>query len=140
MSSRYGTLEDINGNKIYPNPYYKIGDIFITTRDENPSERFGGTWEKLPDETFLMTSSENYPIKSIGGENEHTLTVDEIPNHTHTIYSAGNTNYATGVVTSMGNRNGNNPTTNTISTSNCGDKPHNNMPKFYAVYVWIRVA
>ena len=137
--SKYGTLKDNEGNKIYPNAYYKIGDIFITTNEENPANRFGGTWEKLPDETFLMTASSKYAVKSTGGENEHTLTIDEMPKHRLQINGNGSgDSWATGNIMM------NSAYSNTPATANTeyigGDQPHNNMPKFYAVYVWIRVA
>ena len=144
--SKYGTLKDNEGNKIYPNAYYKIGDIFITTNEENPANRFGGTWEKLPDETFLMTASSKYAVKSTGGENEHTLTIEEMPSHGHEIKDTSyNVNF--GRVDGGG---GPNFPINGAGAGNSyglvtaletgGNKPHNNMPKFYAVYVWIRVA
>lgn len=136
---KYGTLKDNEGNKIYPNAYYKIGDIFITTNEENPANRFGGTWEKLPDETFLMTASSKYAVKSTGGENEHILTIEEMPKHRLQINgSGGGEQWATGNIM-MNSAYGNTQTT--AYTEYIGeDNPHNNMPKFYAVYVWIRVA
>lgn len=139
--SKYGTLKDNEGNKIYPNAYYKIGDIFITTNSENPADRFGGTWEKLPDETFLMTASNTYAVKSTGGENEVTLTTDQIPSHYHTNKAGTNVQSATNgdaYIIGYGGAFGQNGTRNTQSTG--GGQAHNNMPKFYAVYVWIRVA
>ena len=101
--SKHGTLKDYEGNNIYPNAYYKIGDIFITTNNENPANRFGGTWEKLPDETFLMTASSNYTVKSTGGENEHTLTIDEIPPHNHPLAIEGGSSSRYGAKLQQGN-------------------------------------
>ena len=133
---KYGTLKNKEGNKIYPNAYYKIGDIFITTNDENPSDRFGGTWEKLPNETFLMTASDSYAVKTTGGENEHTLTIEEIPSHTHTAKIrnsvASGTNGYTADASGSGGVN--------INNNTGGGQPHNNMPKFYTIYAWIRVS
>lgn len=147
--SKYGTLKDNEGNKIYPNAYYKVGDIFITTNEENPADRFGGTWQKLPDETFLMTASSNYVVKSTGGENKVTLTVEQTPAHDHKLTNGGNNdlkitmnagsggnNYNMGYASSDASESG----PYVITTKVGGGQPHNNMPKFYAVYVWIRVA
>lgn len=136
--SKHGTLKDYEGNKIYPNAYYKVGDIFITTNEENPADRFGGTWEKLPDETFLMTSSSNYAVKSTGGENEHTLTINEIPSHKHTFGIAPQNDNGSYVIPYGGKRFSD--TAQAITSDVGGGQPHNNMPKFYAVYIWIRVA
>lgn len=144
--SKYGTLKDNEGNKIYPNAYYKVGDIFITTNSENPASRFGGTWEKLPDETFLMTASSNYAVKSTGGQNAVTLSESHIPYMEADVYDTLDNKLPTGWNTGSIN-------TNIIATTasenmgrtlkakiNGGGQPHENKPKFYAVYVWIRVA
>lgn len=133
--SKGGTLK-LQGENIYPNAYYKVGDIFITTNEENPANRFGGTWQKLPNETFLMTASSTYPVKSTGGENKHTLTVEEMPNHIHNVFgqTSGGSNSALARVNSTGMWDG-----GKVSATG-GGQPHNNMPKFYAVYVWIRIA
>lgn len=136
--SKHGTLKDYEGNKIYPNAYYKVGDIFITTNEENPANRFGGTWQKLPEETFLMTASSNYTVKSTGGENEVTLTVEQIPPHNHRVASyKGNGSTADGYNARMGDGVWE---SNIYTITIGGGQPHNNMPKFYAVYIWIRVA
>lgn len=133
--SKHGTLKDYEGNKIYPNAYYKVGDIFITTNNENPADRFGGTWEKLPEETFLMTASSKYAVKATGGENTHKLTMSEMPSHNHNVLVSSTNGTAEAILRGTSNAIGRALTTNT------GDgQPHNNMPKFYAVYIWIRVA
>lgn len=119
-----------------------IGEIYITVTDENPSLKFGGTWEQIKD-MFLLASGDAYVAGSIGGEAVHTLTVDEMPSHTHTykrhefnrtdidpetgedVYGANNK--------TLGARMG-------ISESTGGGQPHNNMPPYLAVYVWKRVS
>ena len=35
---------------------HPIGSIFLTIKDENPSAKFGGTWEKLPSSVCLQTA------------------------------------------------------------------------------------
>ena len=132
--SKHGTLKNYEGNKIYPNAYYKVGDIFITTNEENPANRFGGTWQKLPEETFLMTASSNYTVKSTGGENEVTLTVEQIPSHEHGIGYSSSSGNGEVLLRAAGYTGG------TLTNKTGGGQPHNNMPKFYAVYIWIRVA
>ena len=133
--SKHGTLKDYEGNKIYPNAYYKVGDIFITTNSENPADRFGGTWKKLPEETFLMTASSKYAAKSTGGENKVTLTVDQIPPHSHQamVSSLAGSDETITRGTTKG-------VWRSLISSAGGGQAHNNMPKFYAVYIWIRVA
>lgn len=38
-------LKDKTGNKIVTTPYYRVGDLFLTTIATNPSNFLGGTWE-----------------------------------------------------------------------------------------------
>ena len=67
---------------------------------------------------------------SIVGEDQHTLTIPEIPAHTHNFFplakadanngGANGTQYGT--------------TANVATSSTGGDGPHNNLPPFYGVY------
>lgn len=40
-----GIMFKKSNENCYAEELYKVGDIFITTNNENPSVRFGGTWE-----------------------------------------------------------------------------------------------
>lgn len=119
-----------------------VGEIYITISDENPSVRFGGTWEQIKD-TFLLASGDIYSVGSIGGEATHVLTLDEMPSHTH-MYKRH-----------AFDRNDNDPTTGEdvygannktldahegTTGSSGGGQPHNNMPPYIAVYIWKRVS
>lgn len=75
------TINNLNNtvNTLIP----AIGEIYISTSNENPSVRFGGTWKQIKD-TFLLAAGDSYSLGSIGGEVIHTLTIDEMPSHTHT--------------------------------------------------------
>ena len=124
----------------YPCPYI-VGDILITTNEIEPSTRYPNTtWQKIEKETFLMCASDKYPVKTVSGENEHTLTIDEMPRHNHTIYCGSNgpvqaSNYDK-VIGGYGGT-----YQKGLSVSTAGNNlPHNNMPKFYSVYMWLRVA
>ena len=35
---------------------HPVGSIYLTIKDENPSTKFGGTWEKLPSSVCLQTA------------------------------------------------------------------------------------
>lgn len=43
-------LKDKTGNKVVTVPYYPINSVVITSTNENPSSRLGGTWELIDKE------------------------------------------------------------------------------------------
>ena len=112
---------------------YPVGSIYVSVNPTNPKNLFGGTWERIQD-TFLLAAGETYEAGSTGGEAEHTLTVEEMPAHSHSFTSftaSGSTTSSTGAAR----------TTKTDTTSTVGgSQPHNNMPPYLAVYVWKRTA
>lgn len=62
---------------------YPVGAIYISASETNPATLFGfGTWEQLKDR-FLLSAGDTYEAGATGGEAEHTLTVNEMPSHTH---------------------------------------------------------
>ena len=78
---------NMNFNLIYP-----VGSIYMSTVNVDPGTIFGGTWERLKDK-FLLGAGDTYTAGDTGGEathahttGNHTLTVNEIPSHTHNIY------------------------------------------------------
>ena len=120
---------------------YPIGSIYMCVNDINPSEVFGGTWVQIKDQ-FLLAAGDIYNNGATGGEATHTLTISEMPLHTHDIgeimtdyvavkkYQPGDPEFY-----EM-------PTGNVILNTDSagGDQPHNNMPPYLAVKVWKRTA
>lgn len=39
---------------------HPVGSIYLTIKDENPSTKFGGTWEKLPASVCLQTADTSH--------------------------------------------------------------------------------
>lgn len=39
---------------------HPVGSIYLTIKDENPSAKFGGTWEKLPASVCLQTADTSH--------------------------------------------------------------------------------
>lgn len=139
MACKGGTLSD-GVDKYYPNAYYEVGDLFLTTRNENPSIRFGGTWELFGKGKTLVCVDENdndfKTVKQTGGEKTHKLSINEMPNHTHKGYISGGS--ISGIT--QGYAGGYNSATATQDlTSTGGDKPHNNMQPYITCYIWIRI-
>ena len=122
---------------------YPIGALYMSTNSTDPSSIFKfGTWERIED-CFLLAAGTQYAAGSTGGEATHTLTIDELPSHSHQ-YKRHSLN-----------REDNDPVTGTdaygvsnktlderMGTSEVtgGGQPHNNMPPYLAVYVWKRVS
>lgn len=65
-----------NLDQIYP-----VGSIYMSVNTVSPSLLFGGTWEKLQD-VFLFGANNNN-LGTTGGEQTHTLSVNEMPKHKH---------------------------------------------------------
>ena len=90
-STRVATTAYVKNNisetlkKVYP-----VGSIYMSTVSTNPATLFGfGTWEAMPAGRVLLAQGKSswgttYNAGSTGGEATHTLTVGELPAHTHT--------------------------------------------------------
>lgn len=66
---------------------HPVGSLFITEDSRNPDEILfagGGTnWEKI-EGRVILGSSAFHTVGEKGGEETHTLTIQEAPTHTHT--------------------------------------------------------
>lgn len=62
---------------------YPVGSIYMSVRPNDPSELFGGSWERIQDR-FLLCAGDAYGPGTIGGSAQATL-----PSHTHTLGSNG---------------------------------------------------
>ena len=123
---------------------YPVGAIYISTNSTSPASLFGGTWTQLKDR-FLLGAGDTYSAGSTGGEAKHTLTIDEMPYHSHNTYADDNfCAYNTG-----NNNDWKQALVNAYSGPTISDKwigftgggaAHNNMPPYLAVYMWQRVA
>lgn len=120
-------------NRLY---FFPIGYIYISTSNTSPAEIFGGGWEKI-EGRFLLSSSDSYTLLSEGGEEAHTLTVDEIPPHTHE-YEMMKTGTSEGQTTSFLGSRVDNVVSQTGSTGSGAS--HNNMPPYLVVNMWKRIA
>ena len=137
---------DTTGNSIQLVDYiYPVGSIYISVNDTSPSTLFGGVWEQIKD-TFLLSAGDTYTAGETGGEAEHTLTVDEMPEHEHTMtsyYDDANYNHAT-IPPDNGPYSlpydGGSTTIRTQHTNMTGGgQAHNNMPPYLTVYMWKRL-
>lgn len=124
---------------------YPVGSIYISVNKTSPQTLFGGTWEAIRGK-FLLGESNAHKAGSTGGEETHTLTIGEMPEHTHPMYSGnagGDSKWTpdegvylvdsvTQTKTTWWARLGMNYAG--------GGNAHNNMPPYLAVYMWKRTA
>lgn len=59
---------------------YPVGAVYSSYVSTPPGELFGGTWTAITGRFPYYNAG-----TGTGGSNTHTLTVNEMPNHTHTI-------------------------------------------------------
>lgn len=122
---------------------HPIGSIYSSTAATSPADLFGGTWERIKG-AFIWGIEDGEQAGITGGEAKHTLTVDEMPSHTH-IISHTSDNEGLGVAWGA-TKSGSDGYTVTLGGSPIyartmgGDQPHNNMPPYYGAYVWRRTA
>lgn len=117
---------------------YPVGSIYMSVNTTSPATLFGGTWEQLKDR-FLLGAGSSYTNGSTGGEAEHTLTVDEMPSHSHGLpITTNGTISSNNYFKATANQGGTYYTPQTINTG--GSQAHNNMPPYLVVYMWKRTA
>ena len=121
---------------------FPIGSTYTTQTNQNPNLILGfGTWERFKGLVALGLDESDDDLNEIGktgGEKEHTLTIDEMPSHTHNLgdnywlYPAGGSQeFGSGSARS----------TKASAANTGGSQPHNNMPPYEVVgYMWIRRA
>ena len=64
-------------DKIYP-----IGSVYISLEEKNPSTFLGGNWSQISGR-FLLGVDSTHRVGTLGGEEFHKLTTEELPAHTH---------------------------------------------------------
>lgn len=125
---------------------YPIGSIIIQEESIDRSDFLGFVWEPTLSGVTIVgldtTQEEFNEIGKTGGEKEHTLTINEMPSHSHIIpskISAGDVSTATGENASAGGT-GSWATTNNTTTASGGGQAHNNLPPYQVVVFWKRIA
>lgn len=61
---------------------YPVGSVYVSLNENDPATLFGGSWERIKD-MFLLSAGDSYQAGDMGGEAEHKLTTEEMPEHTH---------------------------------------------------------
>ena len=119
---------------------YPVGSIYMNaTSSTNPATLIGfGTWVAFGAGRVPVgidaTDTDFDTAEETGGAKTHTLTVDEIPAHTHSVPNSGSQNNSFDSGTTVGN-----DVTGT-SGSTGGGSAHNNLQPYIVVYMWKRTA
>jgi len=128
-------LRDSQGETLMLDNIYPVGSIYMSVNSTNPGTLFGGTWQQIQD-TFLLACGSTYANGATGGEATHTLTIDEMPAHSHVYDKTGGGRFFDVVTSSK-------YWTNSVSSNTSsvgGGAAHNNLPPYLAVYMWKRTA
>ena len=135
---------EINALEIF-NKVYPVGSIYLSVNNSNPSNYFGGTWVawgagRFPMGVDIYDQSDYFTDSEMtGGSDEITVTIDNMPSHTHT--TAGGDRYVlkpTGGSQEFG-------VSGSVSiklelNSTGGGKPIYYLPKYITCYMWKRTA
>lgn len=122
--------------------FYPVGSYYETSNaDFDPNITWGGTWVLENEGQVHVSAGTNYEIGDTGGEAEHTLTVNEMPSHTHTMLYAGGSASTWGYsyTSSGGTRSGQTEASGGVGPTGSG-QPHNNMQPYIVVNRWHRTA
>ena len=138
-------LKDKTGNKVVTVPYYRVGDLFLTTIATNPSSYLGGTWKLFGPGRCLVcvdtSQSEFNSVKKTGGSKY-------LQAHSHTlfgntsVYSSPGSGFYNIASAIEGYNNGSrvNIYHNNYATAETGKGNSQNLQPFITCYVWIRTA
>lgn len=119
---------------------FPVGSTYITQSNTNPNTILNfGTWERLKGKVCVGLDEDDEDgyfdeIGKTGGEKKHTLTIAEIPNHSHDIKN-GTNGLDGGSDWAVSNSGSSNWKTGTAG----GGQEHNNTQPYEVVgYMWIR--
>ena len=70
------------------NLVYPIGSIYWSSNNTNPATLFGGTWTQIKDR-FILAAGDYYSNGATGGGATVTLTVSNMPSHSHSFTPSG---------------------------------------------------
>lgn len=125
---------------------YPVGSIYMSVNATSPASLFGGTWENIYDahgNRFLLAAGGTWPVGYWGGESTHTLTIEEMPSHRHSVQRPRyffDEPIISETLTAIGEPELTTPVVTGYVDYVGGDQPHNNMPPFLTVFMWKRVS
>jgi microcystin-dependent protein len=123
---------------------YPIGSIYMSVNNVNPSTLFGGTWESWGAGRVPIgvdtTQTEFATVEKTGGEKTHTLTIEEIPSHSHSTENVAAFNSESGGWTIPNGNYQPLKVQEVLTKTTGGNQPHNNLQPYITCYMWKRVS
>lgn len=168
QDERIAALENFKENLF--NTLYPVGSVYITfSKDFDPNDVFTGRWTRNGTKGYTLVGAidpdeyrdpNNNILEIAGGgtkgEVEHTLTVKEMPSHSHGITTwknTDNTTWGSGASSTVDGAFANVFSTGDGSSQTTGDnshwyginveglsQPHNNVQPSIGVYIWHRTS
>ena len=126
--------------KVYP-----VGSLYINASDStNPATLLGfGTWEAFGAGRVMVGKASSGTFTTAGatgGEETHTLTVDEMPSHGHTGSMGPKTNTWEAPNQVINYQYQSSAPTTFYTTGTGGGQAHNNLQPYIVTYMWKRVS
>lgn len=125
------------------NDLYPIGKVEIFYDNSDYSNYLGFTWERTGIGKAIVGIDSNDTsfdtIGETGGEKTHTLTINEMPSHTHNVNSRATTFSGTGN-NAPSQTSGDRSWNNLSIESSGGGQAHNNLQPYQVFAIWKRVS
>ena len=68
---------------------YPVGSLYWSSKSTNPASLFGGTWVQIKDRFVLACGDTYTSVGATGGASSVTLSVSNMPSHTHSFTPSG---------------------------------------------------
>ena len=70
---------------------YPVGSLYWSSKSTNPASLFGGTWVQIKDRFVLACGDTYKTVGATGGASSVTLSVSNMPSHSHSFSGSGTT-------------------------------------------------
>lgn len=156
IKTLHDSIIGTDGNVVFYNKQevllavHPVGSIFLSTDGAEPAELYGGTWEQIKD-AFLLAAGDTYAAGSTGGSANHNHSIGDMFASLYYMGDYVDYNYSGNTAWSPNYKNtspGGTSVTETSGITYYGGatvygsptKEANNLPPYYSVYIWRRVA
>lgn len=128
---------------------YPVGSVYLSASGTSPASFLGGVWEQIKDVFLESSTAANAGTAEPKGEAQHTLTVEEMPAHSHKKYYRVSRASLAKVTHPQADQSGGNTTISYyyasqnytgVTSSTGGGGAHNNLPPYQTLMMWKRVA